>query len=76
MNAPIVFPHQPTGTVASSSTRDQEDGLRHAAYVAIAVAAFVTGLLLGQLSDQAPGGSRIAWPSPTSLQPHPRSLQP
>jgi hypothetical protein len=53
-----------------------DDPLRLAAYTIVAVAAFLTGLLLGSLSVTAPSGSRIEWPSSAPSKPHPRSLQP
>jgi hypothetical protein len=52
-----------------------EDPLRLGAYVVIAMLAFVTGFILGQLSAQAPLGSRIDWPPPPPAKPHPRALQ-
>jgi hypothetical protein len=44
------------------------------AYFLIAIAALLTGFLLGQLHGPAPDGSRIDWPKPNP--PHPRSLNP
>ena len=52
-------------------TRRERDHRRNLAYAAIAIVAFITGLLLGQLSAEDQHGSRIAWP-PAGLL-HPRS---
>jgi hypothetical protein len=51
------------------------DRLRLGAYVAVALAGLLTGIILGQVGSANTGGaSRIAWPAPT--QPHPRTLNP
>jgi len=41
----------------------QHDRARYWAYVLIAIAALLTGIILGELGRDAPaGGSRIDWP--------------
>lgn len=52
-----------------------EDTMRSGVYVVIAALAFITGFILGQSGTQAPPASRIEWPSPPLIKPHPRSLQ-
>jgi hypothetical protein len=42
--------------------------LRVSAYVAIAIAALIAGLMMGQIGGEAPAGSRIAWPKTEDLQ--------
>ena len=73
MNPTCTFPER----VQSSAVEcrpEAEDRLRRAAYVAVAVAAFVTGLLMGLVCAGDPFGSR-APASPNSLLPHPRAIQ-
>jgi len=76
MNAPAAFPDESSVFHSSNDAVHNEDRLRYAAYVLVAVSALFTGLILGQLSGEGPHGSRIAWPSPVSIQSHPRSPQP
>ncbi|HTU02215.1 MAG TPA: hypothetical protein VMG58_10380, partial [Candidatus Sulfotelmatobacter sp.] len=59
----------------SSEPRGGGDRPRCAAYVVIAVAALITGFILGRLSGQDPFGARAVSPSPDSELPHPRSLR-
>jgi hypothetical protein len=56
--------------------RKEEDWVRSCALILIAVVAFVTGLMIGQLSETVRNDSRIQWPSPTPVEPRPRALQP
>jgi|GEM_PF-1813652 len=72
MNQTLTFPQGPRDSPGPSRQRSDGDGPRCAAYVIIAVAALVTGFVLGMLSAQGPSG---APPSPDALLPHPRSLQ-
>ena len=53
----------------------EDEHSRYWTYLLVALAAFIAGLALGQLSaTRGVGGSRIHWPAPSV--PHPRSLQP
>ncbi len=54
----------------------KEDHLRHLGYFVVALAALITGMILGYLGAQTPGGSRIAWPARSTLQLNPRSSKP
>ncbi len=72
MNTPVILPPPATDFVGVPPVVDR---LRDAAYVVVAITAFVLGLIVGQLGERSPGGSRIPWPSPVSVQAHPRSLQ-
>ena len=77
MNTPVVLPSQSSSSRSLSAARHEEDRLRYVAYVVIAMAALIVGLILGRLSGPITlHDSRIAWPSPDSILPHPRSLQP
>ncbi len=58
----ISFPPQ-ADALPSSETRRDEDRLRPLGYVVVAVAALITGLILGQSGGPSPRESRIAWPS-------------
>jgi hypothetical protein len=75
MNAPATFSNRSYGSYAHPDPLEKKDSLRIAAYVLIAIIAFVTGMLVGNSRAPAKGGSRIEWPSSESLRPHPRSLQ-
>ena len=52
----------------------ETDQLRMAAYLLVALASFITGLVFGQLGGESHGISRINWPAQTV--PHPRTLNP
>lgn len=75
MNAPATTPYGPYVSYARPNPPKQGDSLRDWAYLVIAITAFATGILVGNLSAPARGDSRIAWPSAVSSQPHPRSLR-
>jgi hypothetical protein len=51
-----------------------DDPLRSAAYWLVAIAAFMTGLLVSQMAERARPASRVEWPAPAPTKPHPRSL--
>jgi len=44
------------------------------AYVAVAIAAFVAGLMVGQADRPAPSVGIVAGPVSDTVQPHPRAL--
>lgn len=58
---------------ASFSPGHDEDRVRPLAYVLVALAALLTGYVLGLLGGQTSGGSRAGWPPPPQ---NPRSLNP
>lgn len=72
MNQTLAFPHGPRDSLRPSRRRSEGDGPRCAAYAIIAVAALITGFVLGLLCAQGPQGGRQ---SPDAELPHPRSLQ-
>jgi hypothetical protein len=76
MNPPVVVSDPSGNHRRPSNARREEDRLRYVAYLAIAAAAMIMGLALGQLNRLTLSESRIAWPSPDSIRAHPRSLQP
>jgi hypothetical protein len=69
VNPPVIFSCPVVATPPSETRRDR-DRRRHLAYAAIAIVAFITGLLLGQLSAEDQHGSRIAWPPAGLLRSH------
>ena len=50
----------------------EEDRLRYFAYVLVALVAFLTGVMLGQLVGPRERGSRADWPEPA--MPRPREI--
>jgi hypothetical protein len=74
MNTPITFPVGLRGARSSLEGERENLGFRYFAYVAIAITAFIAGLIFGQSSGPTSGGSRIPWPTPVEVVPHPRSL--
>jgi hypothetical protein len=72
MNESVEYPHLPSNPFAPPDARHDEDPLRHSIYIAIAIAAFIAGVILGHFLEPEPNNSR----HPTPVQPHPRSLQP
>jgi len=56
---------------ASGSSGRPQDRVRVWAYVLVALAALLTGYVLGLLGGQSAGGSRAGWPPP---EVNPRSL--
>jgi hypothetical protein len=60
----------------SLAAAGRDDSFRTAAHVLVAVAAFITGLVLGLAAEQKGAGSRVEWPVPGPAKPRPRSLQP
>ncbi len=74
MTTPVVlrFPQD-----TSPTTVPEKDHLRGTGYVVVAIAAFVLGVIIGQLGERPPEGSRGHRPSPSApVRPHPRSFQP
>lgn len=60
------------GDSQESRQCEGEDRLRTAAYILVATAAFVAGILFGNLGAVPGSGSRGEWPKPAVA--HPRSL--
>jgi hypothetical protein len=53
----------------------EDERSRYWTFLLVALAAFIVGMAMGQLSaTRGVGGSRIPWPA--QAVPHPRSLQP
>jgi hypothetical protein len=69
MNPPVIF-SCPVVHAPPPETRRDRDRRRNLAYAAIAIVAFLAGLLLGQLSAEDQHGSRIAWPPAGLLRSH------
>jgi hypothetical protein len=74
MNAPHAI--SPGSHLPDADRAWERDPARHLVLVVVALIAFIAGLVVRSSSGQAPGGSRIVWPSSESLKPHPRSIQP
>ncbi len=72
MNPALAFPRGQRDPLNASPKRTDAEGTRCAAYVIVAVAALITGFVLGLLCAQGPQGGRQ---SPGAELPHPRSLQ-
>ena len=76
MNTPIVFPRSASDSLESYGARTGNRRARSVAYVVIAIVSFIAGVMVGQLAGPPRGDSRVGWPTPDSVRPHPRSLQP
>jgi len=74
MNKPVEYPHAPSGSPDTADSHHAVISLRYYGYIALALAAFLAGLIVGQRNKPDPRDSRIEWTTPP--QPHPRSLQP
>ncbi len=73
MNSSFTFPELSAAHRRCSTLRRDRDRLTRAAHIVIALAAFLAGLMLGQLGGDAPRGSRIPWPAPARADGEPRS---
>ncbi|MGA2015383.1 MAG: hypothetical protein ABSH26_00395 [Opitutaceae bacterium] len=72
MSPTLAFPPGQRDPLDASPLRTDVEGTRCAAYVIVAVAALITGFVLGLLCAQ---GAQGGWHSPDADLPHPRSLQ-
>jgi hypothetical protein len=74
MNPSVEYHHLPSFPSTRLGPRRLEAFPRYSVYVAIAIAAFIAGMILGQLSGPAPSGSDNDSRPPAAVQPHPRRL--
>ena len=74
MSPSVDYHHLPGVPSNQPGPRRLEAFPRYSVYVAIAIAAFIAGMILGQFSGPEPSGSASDSSPPTTVQPHPRKL--
>ncbi|MGD1032495.1 MAG: hypothetical protein ABSA05_15300 [Opitutaceae bacterium] len=74
MSPSVDYHHLPSVPSTQPGPRILEAFPHYFGYVAIAVAAFIAGMILGQLSGPEPSGSQTDSRPPATVQPHPRRL--
>jgi hypothetical protein len=76
MNPAIQFRHLANGSHATPDLRQEKDPTAYFPHIAIAIIAFIAGMILGHLFGPEPSGSGASFHPSVPVQPHPRSLLP
>jgi hypothetical protein len=76
MNPAAEVRHLSSGSRATPAPRQEKDPTAYFPHIAIAIIAFIAGMILGRLFGPEPSGSGANSRPPVPVQPHPRSLLP